>query len=289
MQFGADAKNWASLERALLMQHGTARTCMKVMGRPQTLIGVAQNGIDPRGMRRVPVAELGRNVLETIALASAVDGTLHTAARLPSGPVGKGDPAKAPKDYIEFEVDLVECGEQLCPGSSEWAKDHLLWTLASPFLPPLDAIREELARLKWSLRMCTPSPQQRQALTDETELSPEAAASRYSASLDPLSQRVDVRVLSLLAGLIAESHMVDDETLLSIHKEHFLKAVDLLLEHKWMEDLRRPFERLVRNRFLLCSWESPALQHRGSIHAPYIALAEWERRTGISGWRGHDW
>ena len=161
--------------------------------------------------------------------------------------------------------------------------------MASSFLPSLDELREELARLKWSLRLCTPSPQQRLALTNEPiAVSLEVAASRYSQSLEPLSQRVDVRVLSLLAGLIAESHIVGNETLLDIHKEHFSRAVELLLEHEWIEDLRKPFELLVRNRLLLCSWES-GLQHPTSVYAPYIALEDWEQQTGISGWRGHDW
>jgi len=94
--------------------------------------------------------------------------------------------------------------------------------------------------------------------------------------------------LSLPAGLIAVIHIIGDGTLLNIHKEHFQSAVDLLLDHHWMASLRAPFRRLVTSRFLLCSWESPVFQHRSSIHAPFVAPEDWERETGITGWRGHD-
>lgn len=255
------------------------------MDRQQTLIGLAGKGTSPKGTRRVPAAALNETQLTDAILLG-----LTPCKRLPSGPSSKDEPEKSQQEYLEFQVDLVECGERLCPGSSEWEKNHLLWALAQPFLPTLDVIREELARLKWSLRLSTPSPHQREAMTNERAFYPaNEAEARYSRSLAPLSGCIDVQALSLLAGLVAESHIVDDEKLLNIHKDHFMRAVELLLQHKWMADIRKPFERLISSRFLLCSWESPAVQHRTSIHAPFVSIDEWERQTGISGLRGHDW
>lgn len=257
------------------------------MERPQTLVSVAERGTDPRGIRRVPSEML--TAADMLALASSYAGDIWSKERLPSGPLA-ADESRMALEYFEFPVDLVECAEQLHPGSGEWMKDHLIWTLSHPVLPPLDDLREELARLKWSLKLRTPPPLQREAMTGEPAFLPlDQAAARYSESLKALSTQVDARSLSVLAGLIAESHIIGDETLLNIHKEHFQSAVDLLLDHEWMAGLRAPFKRLVASRFIFCSWESPALQHRSSIHAPFIALEDWERQTGVTGWRGHDW
>lgn len=286
-QSANEPAGWATLERALLDQNAIAKACREHIERPQTLISVAERGTDPRGVRRIPSAVLTPADLE--ALASSDGNYSWFNERLPTGPLAV-DEKRVPLEYLEFPVDLVECAERLYPGSGEWMKCHLIWTLAHPVLPPLDELREEMARLKWSLRLLTPPPLQREAMTDEPAFLPlEQAAARYSASLKVLSTRIDARSLSLLAGLIAESHIIGDETLLNIHKEHFQSAVDLLLDHQWMASLRMPFRRIVTSRFLLCSWESPAFQHRSSIHAPFVALEDWERQTGITGWRGHDW
>lgn len=278
---------WAALERALLDQNAIAKACRSVMERPQTLFSVAEKGTDPRGVRRIPSETL--TAADMQALASSSGGDSWSKERLPSGPLA-ADESRTALEYFEFPVDLVECAEQLHPGSGEWMKGHLIWTLTHPMLPPLDELREELARLKWSLRLRTPPPLQREAMTGEPAFLPlDQAAARYSESLTVLSRQADARSLSVLAGLIAESHIIGDETLLNIHKEHFQSAVDLLLDHEWMASLRSPFKRLVASRFIFCSWESPALQHRSSIHAPFVAVEDWERQTGVTGWRGHDW
>lgn len=286
-EFVSEPAGWAALERTLLAQNAIAKACRALMERPQTLVSVAERGTDPRGIRRVPSEML--TAADMLALASSYAGDIWSKERLPSGPLA-ADESRMALEYFEFPVDLVECAEQLHPGSGEWMKDHLIWTLSHPVLPPLDDLREELARLKWSLKLRTPPPLQREAMTGEPAFLPlDQAAARYSESLKALSTQVDARSLSVLAGLIAESHIIGDETLLNIHKEHFQSAVDLLLDHEWMAGLRAPFKRLVASRFIFCSWESPALQHRSSIHAPFIALEDWERQTGVTGWRGHDW
>lgn len=242
------------------------------------LHGVISDGNDPRLIiRRIPLDELKRPVPEGSCVVK----------RRPSGRAS-ADEDRA-KSYLEIPVDLVECGEKICPGSANWETAYL-WRLAMPQLPRLDELRLSISRLKSRLGLCTPcldeyqshiSPQEFSKLS---KLSHSRSTARYRYSLEPLIVAKSADAMSLLAALVAECLITDHELLMNIHREAFFQAVRNLLADTHMADIEKDFQELIAARVLMMSWEQPTTYHVSSINSPFISMDRWKEITGIQNW-----
>lgn len=245
----------------------------------QALHGVISDGNDPRLIiRRIPLKELKRPVTEE-------DGCV--VKRRPSGRASADEDRT--KNYLEIPVDLVECGEKLCPGSASWETAYL-WRLAMPQLPRLEELRVAISKLKYRLGMCTPSLEQYQPhLPPEdhsklAKLSHSRVKARYRDSLEPLIKARNADAVSLLAALVAECFITDHKSLMNLHRDAFFEATQQLLATAYMADIEKEFQELITARILIMSWEQPATYHVSSINSPFISMDRWKEITGIQDW-----
>ena len=241
------------------------------------ILGVVNDGNDPRRIvRRIDVDDTDGTVPEGLSVV----------ARQPSGPAS--DDAK-PTRYIEFPVDLVECGKDLCPGSEEWEIAYL-WRVAMPQLPRLEQLRMVISRLITRLGMHTPSfDEYRPYLSTEEfseleELSEAEAESRYRQSLEPFIAAKSPDAMSLLAALVAESFITDQELMMDIHRDAFKQASERLLADEYFKDVEEDFTNMVTARILIMNWQMPAAYHVSSINSPFITMDRWKEITGIEDW-----
>lgn len=244
----------------------------------QALHGVVSDGNDPRRIiRRIPLDELKGPVPKGSCVVK----------RRPSGR-DSADEDRA-KSYLEIPVDLVECGEQICPGSADWETAYL-WRLAMPQLPRLEELRVSISRLKRRLGLCTPSLSEYKSHVSPPEfsklakLSDSRGTAQYRDSLEPLIVAKSADAMSLLAALVAECFITDQELLLNLHREAFFQSVRHLLADTHMADIEKEFQELVAARVLITSWEQPTTYHVSSINSPFISLDRWREITGIQDW-----
>lgn len=244
----------------------------------QALHGVISDGNDPRLIiRRIPLDELNGSVPEGSCVVE----------RRPSGRAS-ADEDRA-KSYLEIPVDLVECGEKICPGSANWETAYL-WRLAMPQLPRLEELRLSISRLKNRLGLCTPSLDEYQSHISPQEfsklekLSHSRITARYRYSLKPLIVAKSADAMSLLAALVAECFITDHESLMNLHRDAFFQAVRHLLADTYMADIEKKFQELIATRVLMMSWEQPTAYHVSSINSPFISMDRWKEITGIQGW-----
>ena len=244
----------------------------------QGILGVVNDGNDPRLIvRRIPVSETDGTIPEGVKLVE----------RQPSGPASSA--ADDAISYIQFPVDLVECGKDLCPGSEEWEIAYL-WRVAMPQLPRLEQLRMVISRLTTRLGMHTPSfDEYRPYLSTEEfseleELSEAEAESRYRQSLEPFIAAKSPDAMSLLAALVAESFITDQELMMDIHRDAFKQASERLLADKYFKDVEEDFTNIVTARILVMNWQMPAAYHVSSINSPFITMDRWKEITGIEDW-----
>lgn len=244
----------------------------------QALHGVISNGNDPRRIiRRIPLNELEESVPE----GSCVVG--RRASGRTSADEGQAI------SYLEIPVDLVECGEKICPGSANWETAYL-WRMAMPQLPRLEELRVSISRLKRRLGLYTPSLGEYQPYISPLEfselekLSHSRVKARYRDSLKPLIMAKSADAMSLLAALVAESFIIDHELLINLHRDAFSQAVRHLLADTHMADIEKDFQELITARVLMMSWEQPATYHVSSINSPFISMDCWKEITGIQDW-----
>jgi hypothetical protein len=245
----------------------------------QALLGVVDNGNDPRRtIRRIPLHETRGVELED-------EGVVE---RKPSRRDPTADPDEV-KNYLEVPVDLVECGKQLCPRSEEWVLAYL-WRVAMPQLPRLEELRMVISRLTIRLGMHTPSvDEHRPYLSTEEfselkELSEAEAESRYRRSLEPFIAAKSPDAMSLLAALVAESFITDEEMMMDIHRDAFKQASERLLADEYFKDVQEDFYNTVTARILSMSWLMPAAYHVSSITSPFITMDRWKEITGRDDW-----
>lgn len=243
----------------------------------QALHGVISNGNNPRLIiRRIPLDELKGPVPEGSCVVE----------RLPSGRAADENRAKS---YLEIPVDLVECGDKVCPESAKWETAYL-WRLAMPQLPRLEELRVSISRLKRRLGFCTPSLDEYrshispQEFSKLAKLSHSRVTARYRASLEPLIVAKSADAISLLAALVAESFIIDHELEMNLHRDAFFQAVRNLLSDPYMSDIYEEFQELIAARILIMSWEQPTAYHVSSINSPFISMDRWKEITGIQGW-----
>ncbi len=268
--------DWTPLASKLLEERGDHPALPVVVGTPG-LLGVVKHGHDPRRVTRwITKEDASLLPLQHIPLVDYV-------AR---GPAPRGQGKHEPEERKQISIDLLARAHAALPQVARWDEAYL-WVLALPTMPRLEELRLELARMKGRLLLCCPSSEQyrgvlreRQWRTlDNQSLSQRTA--RYRQGLNKIPRTDPALELSLLAALVAESWITDQEELLELHREAFSDAVDRLLSNPWMADLRDPFKQLVAAPILLCQWQMPAAMHVSSLDAPFLAIEEWKELTGI--------
>ncbi len=242
------------------------------------LYGVVNDGNDPHLIvRRIDMLEI----------SGTISVGLKVETRLTSSPKAV-DAGKAVR-YIQFPVDLVECGEELLPKSGYWETAYL-WRLAMPHLPRLEELRMLISRLTTRLGMCSPSVDEYQPYLSTEQfseleyLSEAQKESRYRQSLEPLIAAKSADAMSLLAALVAESFVTDQELMMYIHRDAFRQASERLLSDEHFKDLQYDFHNLVTARILEMKWQMPAAYHISSISSPYITMDSWKKITGHYNW-----
>jgi hypothetical protein len=259
---------WAKLQRKLLEQYGEDAT----IGRLQGILGVVHRGNDPhRLMRRIEKDELG----------DRVPSGANLVRRRASGP-NAPDHERAKHQYLEVRTDLVNAGEKLCPGSADW-ENACLWTLTYPVLPRLEELRETIAVLKRRMDLLSPSLDEFRSHVSARrfravrELSHREHVVRYADSLAPLAHHPTANSLSLLAALVAESFITDNDVLLDLHRDAFNLGVSNLLAHPLMADIAREFQDWVTEPILTTAWQLPAFYHVSSLTEPFMHMDAWEK------------
>ena len=259
---------WAKMQRKLLSQYDQDAT----IGRLQGILGVVHRGNDPR--------RLMRRIREDDLKERAPEGATEVH-RWPSGPKAP-DHEKKKHRYFEIRTDLVAAGEKLCPGSADWENAYL-WTLAYPVLPRLEELRATIAVLKRRMNLLSPSLDEyqyhmsRKKFEAHEHLSDHERVALYAASLAPLVNSPTANSLSLLAALVAESFIADQEVLLNLHRDAFKQGVDNLLADLLMEDIVQEFMNWIAATILATAWELPAIYHVSSLTEPFVDLDAWEK------------
>lgn len=245
----------------------------------QALLGVVDNGNDPRRIiRRIPLDEI----------PDVEPQDKGVVERKPSRRDPTADPDEV-KNYLEVPVDLVECGKQLCPGSEEWEFAYL-WRVAMPQLPRLEELRMVISQLTILLGVHTPSVEEHRPYLSAEEfselevLSEAEVESRYRQSLEPFIAAKSPDAMSLLAALVAESFITDQELIMNIHRDAFKQASERLLADEYFKDVEEDFYNTVTARILLMSWQMPAGYHVSSISSPFITMDRWKEITGRDDW-----
>ena len=211
-------------------------------------------------------------------------GHIPTGARRVIRKASGRTPPDGPREkhaYWEIPIDLVAAAEKLLPGSSDWETAYL-WRLAYPVLPRLEELRSAIAELKHEIGLVSPSLDQYQhhLQSDEFEaissLSHQEQVKRYAASMELLNATPTANSLSLLAALVAESFITDQEVLLELHRDAFHQGIKKLLADQLMDDIAKEFEREVAFPILTAMWQFPATYHISSLFEPFIQSEKWE-------------
>ena len=209
--------------------------------------------------------------------------------RQPSGRSSKVGKKEERVRYVEIPVDLMQCAHRLYPEFPAWERAYF-WQLASSELPRLEQLHLVIASLLSQLGIYTPSPEEYAAYLPAEDaavlegLSDHQCCERYVVSMQPIVEMGTPTSLSLLAALVTESFIVDNETLLHIHREGSWRSGQQIISDSCMADIRTDFEAMVMARILLGSWSLPASFNVSSIKAPFVHMDEWKKITGIDQW-----
>lgn len=285
---------WAKLGRLLIDKSTKARQLVPRDWRFQGLHGVAAKGDDPRRVV-IRVAE-GEMEIGVPSWAKAVtrrksgrkSGDDHEHDRLP---LATGTPQRSGRKfrYAELPLDLIELGELVCPGSSKWEVAPL-WAFASEYVPGLEEIRLLISKLMQKLDLIAPTIEEHRPYVSASQYEVLAAStnkdkiSRYKRSLLLLSERPDAYSTSLLAALVAESFIIDNDVLLDLHRTAFDHAIRQIFADQLMVGVKDQFESIVVSRILGLGWEMPATWHVSSIEAPLIMMDQWRQISKIWNW-----
>ena len=256
------SSTWGELEKLLLKECGVDPSDQ---GRAQGIYGVVNKGADPRKLiRRIRIDELKTGLPEGAKVVS----------RNISGHPGSDEGDDRQADYWELNIDLVDAGEKLCPGSSSWMTASI-WGLSYRILPDLWRIRINITLLMEVLRVATLSPcELRQRPPgdglDVEQIPHEELATRYRRSLELINKNVSANNISLLACLVAESYILEQEDLLEMHVESFSSVVKDLLSNPLMDDISHDFMRLVWSTIVTQDWEAVMYTHKSSISRPFV-------------------
>lgn len=272
----AEAVSWAELERGLM-----ATVCPEAaVGRVQSLLRVVHDGNDPRRVvRRIDIEQLPSLLPDSASVSERVPGSRH-----PEDSLGA-------KKYQSIEVDLVVAGEKLVPGSAAWMTSPFWW-LAAQELPALEDVRRLIAPLKAELGLLTaviPVADSRHAAQTPQGVARRDRALRYEQSLQLITKNPSAVALSLMAALLVESYLADQEILHDMHLSAFEQMVETMLSQPLFGDIREPFESMVTSRFLMRPWVLPD-EHRSSVDAPFLTEAQLSQELSAlgQGWIARD-
>lgn len=209
---------WASLERLLM---DSSSKGMSASGRLQALGGVVRRGRDPRrAVRLIPARDW-------ISVGPEVPQRLHRRRQ-------RGEKI----DYFVVPIDLVQRGEELCPGSSAWYDAPLWDLLATPSISPTDIVKitEELLQNEGLFRSGLPSPSfsspnaidmSTYVFREATEIEmPIDLCDRYIANLGPLTASPTASGFSLLVSLLVESCLVGIDLVFELHSKLVAEAIE---------------------------------------------------------------
>lgn len=248
----------------------------------QALSFVRDAGIDPATViRRIEKFDLECDPDPTVLAACLAMPDAKWVTRRPSGRLAAGEDTKLVTEYLEIKTNLVELGELIAPGSSDWETAGF-WRLAQPRPPQLDTLREAIFELKGRLGLCAPNREQRyshlsrDALNDLNEADFANHAAIYRSSLTPIVESGKADAISLLAALVAETFITDQAVLHAIHRDAFDEACNILLKDPLMMDINSDFKRLVAMPILCGSWEMPVHFHVSSLNAPFMSCSDFE-------------
>lgn len=255
--------SWAEFGRMLLQQNAECENT--ITWRFQGLLGIINNGNDPRRtILRIPVKELAQDLPQNARIVN----------RRPSGRPATGEKNSDSISYIEIPIDLVYCGEALCPGSDQWLNAYL-WELTKSNLPKLEDLRVIISHLKKILGVCTmPAKMQKKfqiMQIDDTKNNPhEMLIERYRNSLKPFAELPTANSLSLLAALTTESYITGHEILLELHQESFYQGCKRYFENPEFSDIKDTIDRVLIQKIVLQEWDEPFAYHTSSLNSPFI-------------------
>jgi hypothetical protein len=270
---------WEWLAHELLGDMDPDGLLAKNMAR--NLQGIADDGNDPRLQK--PYIRV-----EDVKKHSTYEGCAIVKRR-PFGPTPKGETKEeATSDYYEVPIDVVALVEHRLPGTADWASAFVWDLVASEDHLSLEAIREAIGRLLHILKLVRPSlAQRRHCLPAEDydrfrRVGSEEQKRRYRAALQPITQLGCAHSISLLAALCAESYLADNETLFEIHRDAAASAMENLLSHDLMKEVRHDFMNLVGLRFLDGYTRELNLPEASSLSAPLMHVEDWNAQTGMT-------
>lgn len=180
--------------------------------------------------------------LETNAVHARLLPGLHPVTRKASGPRAGSEPRRR-RSVFAVPFDAVELGERLLPGSSAWL-DAPLWWLASARSPPVELVRE---CVQWALRsigVVRVSIHERRSLLGEQAYqealhgSDEVIYAAHEAMLRGMAHHCSPGWLTLVAGLVWESYLTDQDDMLRIHECLASEAFDRWLAVPALAPLR---------------------------------------------------
>lgn len=224
-------EGWAALENRLLrLQLGE-----EFPSNPEatSLRSVARYGTNPRRLSW----QLEANELHARLLPG-----LHPITRKAPGRRAGSEPRRT-RSVFAVPFDAVELGERLLPGSSAWL-DAPLWWLAAAHSPPVDLVRE---CVQWALRtigVVQVSIHERRSLLGEhayqeaLHASDEVIYAAHEAMLRGMAHQCSPGWLTLVAGLVWESYLTDQDDLLRIHESVASEAFDRWLAVPALASLR---------------------------------------------------
>jgi hypothetical protein len=238
--------SWAELGRLLIEQNADVAPITAV--RLQGLLGIVNKGNDPRRtILRIPVKELAHGAPQSACIVK----------RRPSGRSVDDDNQSDSISYAEIPINLVECGETLCPGSDQWLNAYLWELTKSTTLPSLEDLRLNISWLKQKLDVC---------------ISHEMLIERYRNSLQPFAELPTANSLSLLAALTTESYITGQVVLLELHRECFYQGCKLFFSNPEFSTIRDVIDKFMIRKIVQQEWNEPFAYHISSLNSPFIFL-----------------
>jgi hypothetical protein len=286
--------SWALLGRLLVEASTEAGPLVPKGWRFQGIQGVAHRGDDPhRVVMRIPADQTTIRVPSSVSLVRRRKSGRKAPDELElSNESGRGESARSDDEkitYVELPLDLVELGEKVCPGSSFW--DYApLWTIARNTLPRLEDLRVMITRLMSLLDVAAPSTEEYRPYLQAAKYQELASLptgvriERYRESLKLISQNPGACSISLLAILVAESFIANNEDLFELHRTAFAESVGHLFADPTLAEFNSEFDELVTLPIARATWELPVTWHVSSLCAPVIRMDEWRRITGTINW-----
>jgi hypothetical protein len=258
--------SWSELGRLLVQQDAVAGSLSQI--RLQGLLGIVNKGSDPRRtILRIPVKEMARDAPQNVRIVK----------RRPSGRLEFGNDQNDVISYAEIPVNLVDCGEALCPGSDQWLNAYLWELTKSTTLPSLENLRLNISWLKQKLNVCTLPKRLHNHFfdmsVDNTEtLHHKMLIERYRNSLKQFEESPTANSLGLLAALTTESYITGQVALLELHRECFYQGCKLFFSNPEFSTIRDVIDKFLMQKIVQQEWNEPFAYHISSLNSPFMTV-----------------